>query len=455
MSNLELARQRLQQQDADGYSAYDHISEILLKLVSEQPEGSLELFEHLSSVIKAARPAAVASGAAAAADAEAARQAAAQWSANCTRLITGDKDPESGEFVPPPEGAEDKLVDIVHAAEALEDAGVSFGDEETIRIKQSMVHTLGANDGIEKLRLFGKVLGLRGDYFVFEATQDSVLSEEEAADSSYEPAANKYAYYAANEVGQAFVRLPNVSAAHVLGSLRIRKFLTGSLTAPVRSHPPLPGGTEAHLLRALIARISADTAVAPSYFHAPGEPAGDGAVVQDVVDGEQMEDDEFVAPTGALLASSGLAAFRTFKPPHLANGYLGTPQIPDPADPDARIPDPSAPKPLPAVRPLAADEWTTELGASSGQCVLRSQVWPGLTTLAAGKTSVTVYVGFGIRAQAAGSLQWSPQFPAPIADEVDDAAVQEQEDNMDKPVLPEATAAEGGGADGGDAADDE
>ncbi len=450
MSNLELARQRLQQQDADGYSAYDHISEILLKLISEQPEGSLELFEHMSSAIKGARPAAAAGGAAAAADAEAARQAATQWSANCMRLITGDRDPESGEFVPPPEDAEDKLVDIVHAAEALEDAGVSFGEEETIRIKQSMVHTLGANDGIEKLRLFGKVLGVRGDYYVFEATQDSVLSDEEAADSSYEPAANKYAYYAANQVGQAFVRLPNVSAAHVLGSLRIRKFLTGNLSAPVRSHPPFPGGTEAHLLRALIARITSETSVAPSYFYAPGEPAEEGAVVQEVVDGDQMEDDEFVAPTGVQLAASGLAAFRTFKPPHLANGYIGTPTIPDPADPDGRVPDPAAPKPQPAVRQLAADEWTVELlGGSSGQVALRSQVWPGATTLAGGKSRVEVYVGYGIRAQPAGSLQWSPQFPPPIADEVDDAAVQEQPDNTDKPVPP-AVAAEGDDAAGAD-----
>ena len=443
-SNLELAKQRLQQQDADGYSAYEHISEILLKLVSEQPENSLELFEHLSSAIKGARPKAAAS--VDPSDAEAAREAAAQWSANCMRLITGEKDPETEEFIPPPEDAEEKMDDIVHAAEDFEWAGVGLGEEETVRIKQSMVQTLGNNDNIERLRFFGKILGTGADYYVLEATQDSILTEEEEADPSYEPAANKFAYYVANRVGETFTRLPNVSAAHVFGSLQIRKFLTGDLGAAVKAHPPFPG-SEANLLRALIARISGETSVAPQYFYAAGEEEEEGQVVQEVVEGEQMEDEEFVAPTGEQLAKQGIAAFRTFVPPHLSNGYIGTPQIPDPADPDNTIADPAAPAAQPAVRPLSAEEWLVEV--CNGKCVLRSQVWPGLTTLAAQKEATRVYVGYGIRADAPTALKWSPVFPAPIPDEVDDETIVEQDDNTDAPQEPEPEPEEGA-EEGGD-----
>lgn len=441
-SNLELAKKRLQQQDADGYSAYDHISEILLRLVAEQPDDSLELFEHLSFVIKGARPAAAATGNS---DAEAARAAAAEWSANCLKLITGEKDPETEEFIPPPDDADEKLEDIVHVAEDFEWAGVAIGEEEAIRLKQSMVQTLGNNESIEQLRFWGKILGKNADYYVLEATQDGILTEEEEADSSYEPAANKYAYYVSNELGKAFTQLPNVSAGHISGARSFRKFFSGDLAAPVAAHPPF-AGTEAHLLRATVALINGETTVAPSYFYAEGEAEEEGQVVQEVVEGEQMEDEEFVAPTGAQLAASGVSGFRTYTPPHLENGYIGIPQIPDPQDPESTIPDPNAPKPQPAYRELSADEWTVEL--SNTNCTLRSQVWPGLTTLANGRKAVRVYFGYGVRAHAPGALQWSPQFPAPIDDEVDDSTIVEQPDNTEKPAEPEPEAEEG--EDGGD-----
>jgi hypothetical protein len=439
MSSLEAAKQRLAQQDGTGYSAYEHISEILLKLVAEQPSDALELFEYLSSSIKGARPgprnssaATAASGAAAAAES---RAAATRWSENCLRLVTGDKDPESDEFVPPPADADEKMEDILHAAEELEWAGVSLGDEETLRVKQAMVRTLGQNDGISNVRFFGKVLGTRADYYVLEAQQDDVLNEDEEADGGFEPLANKSVFYASNDVGGDFQRLPNVSAAAVAASSRIRTFLSGDASAPVAAHPPFPG-TEALLLRAIIARIAGETSVAPDYHWQPTE-VDEGEVPQEVEPNEKLEDDEFKPPSVAELAAGGLARFRTYTPAHNSNGFLGTPKVADPADPDNKIPDPSAPKPQPAVRALSEGEWQLEASGSGASVVLRSLTWPGLTTLARQKTTTRVYVGYGIRADAPGALQWSPQFPAPIADEVDDAGVREQADNAEKPPEPE------------------
>lgn len=428
--NLEAAKRLLQQQDDNGYSAYEHISEILLKLVSEQPENALELFEHLSIDIKAKRPAPPASDGSAA---DAARATAADWSANCIKLVTGEKDPETEEFIPPPEDAEDRLEDIIHVTEDLEWAGVSFGEEESIRIKQAMVTTLGQNEGIEKLRFWGKVLGTNADYYVLEATQDGVLNEDEEADEGVEEIANKFAYYVSTEVGKDFVRLPNVSAAHVLGASSFRKFLTGDLAAPVKAHPPFPG-SEAHLLRATIARINGETSVAPSYFYQAAE-AEEDEVVQEVTEGEQLEDEEFVPPTVSQLAAGGVSMFRTFVPPHNPNGFVGVPTVPDPEDPESSIPDPAAPKAQPAVRELDASEWTVQV--ANNNVALRSVVWPGLTTLANSRRAIRVYVGYGVRADPPAALQWSPQFPASIPEEVNDEDIVEQPDEIEKPAEPE------------------
>ena len=448
MSTLEQAKRMLQQQDGNGYSAYEHISEILLKLISEKPEGSLELMEHLSSALKAGRngrPAPATDGPSAA---EQAREAAANWAANCVRLVTGDKDPETEEFIPPPEDAEEKMDDIVHLAEDLEWAGISLGDEETVRIKQAMVQTLGANDSIEKIQFFGKFLGTKADYYVLQATQDPVLGEDEEGDSSFEPVANQFAYYASNTVGD-FVRLPNVSSKHVLASMKIRTFLTGSLDAKVAAHPPFPG-TEAHLLRALIARISGETSVAPTYFYQPAE-VEDGEVAQAVEEGEQMEDEEFIAPNGSALAAGGVSGFRTFTAPHNANGCVGVPQIQDPNDEENQIPDPAAPPAQPAVRELNPEEWTVSVANTN--CVLRSQVWPGHVTLASERTATRIYIGYGIRADAPGALKWAPEFPEPISDEVDDEEIEEHPDVVDKPEEPKP---EGEGEEGeGEGGDDE
>ena len=56
--------------------------------------------------------------------------------------------------------------------------------------------------------------------------------------------------------------LPHTTPKHVSVARQIRKLFTGRLTASVVCYPPFPG-TEAELLRAQIARITAGTHVSP------------------------------------------------------------------------------------------------------------------------------------------------------------------------------------------------
>ena len=51
MSDFERAKALLQKKQGSS-SVYDHLSEVILKLVTEEPADSLALFEHLSSLVK-------------------------------------------------------------------------------------------------------------------------------------------------------------------------------------------------------------------------------------------------------------------------------------------------------------------------------------------------------------------------------------------------------------------
>jgi hypothetical protein len=77
---------------------------------------------------------------------------------------------------------------------------------------------------------------------------------------------NRHVYYACTNLCDDWIELPSATPHQINVSRRIRKYLTGNLDAEMCSYPSFPG-TERHYLRALIARISAGTHVAPqNYF---------------------------------------------------------------------------------------------------------------------------------------------------------------------------------------------
>ena len=53
--NLEEAKAYLQRDAGGGVSLYDHLAEVLLKILVEKPENSCDAFEHISEAVKQAR----------------------------------------------------------------------------------------------------------------------------------------------------------------------------------------------------------------------------------------------------------------------------------------------------------------------------------------------------------------------------------------------------------------
>ncbi|KAF5307476.1 hypothetical protein FQR65_LT06831 [Abscondita terminalis] len=79
--------------------------------------------------------------------------------------------------------------------------------------------------------------------------------------------ANKKVYYVCNELeGDDWVRLPNVTPLQIRVSRKIKKSFTGMLTQEIITYPHFPG-TESNYLRAQLARISAGTQISPLGFY--------------------------------------------------------------------------------------------------------------------------------------------------------------------------------------------
>ncbi|XP_030388273.1 radial spoke head protein 4 homolog A [Scaptodrosophila lebanonensis] len=77
---------------------------------------------------------------------------------------------------------------------------------------------------------------------------------------------NRYSYFVVNSLYDDWIELPIVTPRQIVISRQIKKFLTGDLEADIISYPCFPG-KEKHYLRALIARITAGTYIAPQGYY--------------------------------------------------------------------------------------------------------------------------------------------------------------------------------------------
>ncbi|XP_065371230.1 radial spoke head protein 4 homolog A [Calliphora vicina] len=77
---------------------------------------------------------------------------------------------------------------------------------------------------------------------------------------------NRYSYFVVNSLSDEWIELPIVTPKQISLSRQIKKFLTGDLEADIVSYPCFCG-KEKHYLRAMIARITAGTYIAPKNYY--------------------------------------------------------------------------------------------------------------------------------------------------------------------------------------------
>ncbi|XP_073742634.1 radial spoke head protein 6 homolog A isoform X2 [Callorhinus ursinus] len=293
-------------------SLYEHLVNLLTKILNQRPEDPLSLLESLNRTT--------------------------QWEWFHPRLDTMRDDPEmeptyetadrqkglflrsgaagEGEQEMEEEVAETAVPNVMETAFYFEQAGVALSSDESFRIFMALKQ-LVEQQPIHTCRFWGKVLGLSRSYLVAEvefregeeegeeeeveepmeggegldahAEEEGEEDEEKVTDVIPKPmwkpppvipkeesrsGTNKYLYFVCNEPGRPWTRLPHVTPIQIVQARKIKKFFTGYLDAPVISFPPFPGN-EASYLRAQIARISAATHISPLGFYQFGEEEGD------------------------------------------------------------------------------------------------------------------------------------------------------------------------------------
>lgn len=274
--DISAAKALLQKQEG-GTSVYDHLTEVILKVLVEQPANAVAAFEQLSSSVKAGtypviEPGARAGGAAAASELSGALTARLAAQSDLFKAPGGEEGPAGA-----------AVQDFTEEANYLEWAGVSFGRTEAFRIHLSLKH-LAAKFPATQLRFWGKILGKEADYYIAEGVMEGDGSEAEDAVDGMGNALqktgegpNKFTYFACNGIGQPWSKLPNVTPHQIIVARQIRRYLTGNKAAPVAGHPPFPG-TEENLLRATIALITAATVAVPSSMYTPVPDDENGAI---------------------------------------------------------------------------------------------------------------------------------------------------------------------------------
>lgn len=270
-------------------SVYDHLVEVILKVLAEQPANALGSFENISARVKAAAFSGDSgSGASAGAGGSSVHAraggdaAAAEVRAALERRLASEvallKAP-GGESGSPGEAVQD----YTEESHYLEWAGVSLGRAASFRLHLALKH-LAAKYPVKGLRFWGKVFGRSADYYIAEGTMEAEEAEEDAKDAlghtvqKTGEGPNRWTYFVCHDVGGEWTRLPNVTPHQVVVARKIRRAFTGDLSAPVPGHPPFPG-VEMNYLRAQIALITAGTVLAPAgAFMPPAEDDAEGAL---------------------------------------------------------------------------------------------------------------------------------------------------------------------------------
>jgi hypothetical protein len=200
-----------------------------------------------------------------------------------------------------------KYPDLMEESNLWQWGGVSLGDTTTYLLQLGLKRL-----AVEKklqVRFWGKIATRSGDYFIAQSLTKTNPSKGRDARMVMEgiEGPNKYTYFVSKEPGgsNTWTQLPFVTAKQLQVAQKVRRFFTGDLNAVVSCYPPLPpspfvpqppqpslveeegGGvdalavtaavdeapkqptvaTEANLLSAMVALITADTTLAFAGFY--------------------------------------------------------------------------------------------------------------------------------------------------------------------------------------------
>jgi radial spoke head protein 4A len=393
MSTLDLAKAKLLKADANGVSLHDHLSATLARIITEDPEDALAMFEQISLAVKQQNvlprkeylrtvP----------------QPAPPSLVAKRDVLRAKPELPEDAEF---PNVIEDNTF--------LEHTGYALVPDEAYLLRAAMAKLM-ADKVLKTIRFFGKILGTGADYYIVEGA----YSEEPEVDEETAPppvplaedngtGCNKFRYWVCNELGAPWVELPAVNPAAIVAARGMKKHFTGTLSARVVSHPPFPG-VERDYLRAQIARILHSTYVAPSgMFSFEDDSEEEPKPIQATEEWEAPEPEEMCEPTSWVhYYSTILKVGRCSKPPKPdeEEGEEGGAEEEE-DESNHLLNDLSADPPILESEETPVPAWTIRKSGAGKYVVAcaTSNSWPGAVAFCSTKPSLkfaNLYLGYGL-----------------------------------------------------------
>ncbi|XP_072293371.1 radial spoke head protein 6 homolog A-like [Eucyclogobius newberryi] len=469
---------------------YDHLTQVLLKIMDERPPDAVDVFEDISREVKRAQ--------------FESKQSTLRDMSEDDPAVTLAEQQRSLFIFPEEQDQEDELLEpalpnLTQMAHYLEQIGVGPGRGELQRVFLAL-RQLVKNNTLPRCRFWGKILGMESNYIIAEVEyregeeEEDERSEEEEEEqeqskgeaygerdeekeeteidipqSTYKPppvvpveapgtGTNKCVYYVSKEPGFPWTKLPSVTPAQITCARQIRKFFTGRLDAPIMSYPPFPGN-EANYLRAQIARISAGTQVSPLGFYHFKEEEG---FEEDELPQDSYEvNPEFEGISAAKLSKS-LSLWVHHTQHILEQGRCTwvnlTIKAEELNDEEEKVEEPeeTAPEPGPPLLTTLAQDaelfhtppWTLKISSSltpeHAVAYVRSNLWPGAYAYAFGKKFENIYIGWGLKYTGGGyspPVPHPPQREYPSGPEITEAldpSVEKEQELQDELVVKEA-----------------
>jgi len=472
-------------------SLYDHFTTVLTKLLDERPQNSVELIENYFEESKRQSKKT---------EDEVTSQEPTEKSEdeNIAQQQMKLYDPEADGDNPEPQSNDNEeefdipLPNVMELAFCFEQAGIGLSREEMYRIFLALKQLIFSYP-LVSVRFWGKIFGIHANYIIAEVQfREGEDAEEEAGEgeeeeekeddkgeeesengetnededlpkSQWKPppvipkeehhtGANKKVYFACNEAGQPWVRLPHVTPAHIVAARQIKKFFTGKLDTVIVSYPHF-NGTEANYLRAQIARISAGTHISPAgyyIFEEDDEDEEEGLVrdsyeVNVEFDGLSVKDliepsmQNWVHHVQHILPQGRCSWFDPFQKPE---DDFEDEDLDEEEEENVDVAEPeTGPQLLTSVaedEPLSTmPSWTVNVSSKSlpeySFAIVRSNRWPGAFVFSKGKKFENIYIGYGHKYQAEN---YSPPMPptaleeyaiGPDVMEMDDPSVEDEQ----------------------------
>ncbi|KAM9143827.1 radial spoke head protein 6 homolog A-like [Pangshura tecta] len=450
-----------------GLNLYDHLAQMLTKILDERPINAVDIIENISKDVKWAQFQKKMDTLRDEHEMLPTFELAEKYKA---LFLKGTG--EGGDQEPEEEITDSPLPNVMETAFYFEQAGVGLSMDENYHIFLALKQLVSMQP-IQTCRFWGKILGLEMNYIVAEVEyregeeeeeteEEEVIEEggkegsedkdeEEDEEKEDEPpkstyksppvvpkeenrtGTNKFIYFVCNEPGKPWVKLPPVTPVQIVAARKIKKFFTGRLDAPIVSYPPFPGN-EANYLRAQIARISAGTQISPLGFYQFGEEEGDeeeeGGAGRDTY--EENPDFETISVMELVDSLSNWVH-------HVQNILMQgrcswinpsqkSEEEEEEGEEEEKAEEPDEPQPEvgpPLLTPLSEDAeiqnippWTSQLSTNLvpqyAIAVLQSNLWPGAYSYAIGKKFDNIYLGWGHKYSPDN---YSPSMPPPVQTE--------------------------------------